>query len=141
MKTGLSSVLAAALAAVVCIGIARSRATAAQPGGAGSGFKTVHLFNVKGPAEEQELKGVLAEFNGLFVKLGFPQCRYRLWKVPQPVAEKQLYLWESDWADRKTYDDIHKNVEFLKLVKERFVQLEALLKDHGYTQYQEIRLD
>ena len=97
-------------------------------------FKTMHLFNLKPKYTIYELQIGLEKFNRLFVKLGHPDCRYRLW---ESSGEKKhaRYLWESNWSSKSVYDEIHKNEEYRKLVRQDFIGLRKMFQDHTYYKF------
>jgi hypothetical protein len=100
-------------------------------------FKTIHIFNLRPKFSADDAKSVLEKFNRLFVKLGHPECHYKLWE--SSGEEKQpRYLWESFWTNRAVYDEIHKNSEYRKLVREEFLGLRRMFQDHTYYRYYEL---
>jgi hypothetical protein len=100
-------------------------------------FKTIHIFNLKPKYTADDAQVILEKFNALFVKLGYPECHYRLWESSE--EEKQpRYLWESYWTNRAVYDIIHKNSEYRKLVRQEIIGLRRMFKDHLYYRYYEV---
>ena len=51
------------------------------------------------------------------------------------------YLWESNWSSKSVYDEIHKNEESRKLIREDFFGLRKMFKDHTSFKYHEIPFD
>ena len=100
-------------------------------------FKTLHFFNLRSKYTENEMQVILERFNTLFDKLGYPDCRYRIWKITEGKDQPD-YLWESNWTSRSVYDEIHKNEEFRKLLREDFIGLRMKFKDHSYYRYSEL---
>jgi len=100
-------------------------------------FKTIHYFNLKPKYSENEMQVILEKFNSLFEKLGHPECRYRIWKITED-KDQPSYLWESNWTSRSVYDEIHENEEFRKLIREDFIGLRLMFKDHSYYRYYEL---
>ena len=99
-------------------------------------FKTMHFFNLKPKYSADDLEIVLDKFNKLFVKLGHPDCHYRLWES-SGEKKHERYLWESNWSSRSVYDEIHKNEEYRKLVRKDFIGLRKMFQDHTYYKFQE----
>ncbi len=99
-------------------------------------FKTLHVFNLKPKYTADDLQIGLEKFNRLFVKLGHPDCYYKLW-VSSGEKNHEGYLWESGWTSKKVYDEIHKNEEYRKLVRKDMLGLRKMFKDHTYYKFQE----
>src|SRR5689334_8075793 len=72
----------------------------------GPAFKTVHLFNLASGAEP-DLLAALEEVNQAIAKEGYPESRYRVWKVQGDQQGGHAYLWESTWPDRTVYSKVH----------------------------------
>ena len=100
-------------------------------------FKTIHFFNLRPKYNENEMQVILERFNVLFNKLGHPDCRYRVWKITEG-KDQPYYLWESNWTSKSVYDEIHENEEFRKLIREDFIGLRMMFKDHSYYRYYEL---
>ena len=100
-------------------------------------FKSMHIFNLKAKYSADELQIGLEKFNKLFVKLGHPECQYRLWESSEEKNQTS-YLWESNWSSKSVYDEIHKNEEYRKLIREDFIGLRKMFQDHTYFQYHEL---
>lgn len=105
----------------------------------GPAFKTVHVFNLS-PADAEQLAGVMREYNALFVRLGHPASRYRLWRLEGDASGRPAYIWESEWPSRAVYDQVHAEPAFQELLRSTFPRLSQLLKDHQYGQYGEIEI-
>ena len=99
-------------------------------------FKTLHVFNLKPKYTADDLQIGLEKFNSLFVKLGHPDCYYKLW-VSSGEKNHESYLWESSWSSKSVYDEIHKNEEYRKLVRKDMLGLRKMFKDHTYYKFQE----
>ena len=99
-------------------------------------YKTMHFFNLKPKYTADDLQIILEKFNELFVKLGHPDCQYRLWDSSDEKNQTR-YLWESNWSSKSVYDEIHKNAEYRKLIREDFIGLRKMFQDHTYFQYYE----
>ena len=100
-------------------------------------YKTMHIFNLKPKYTADDLQIILEKFNGLFVKLGHPECQYRLWESSEKKKQTR-YLWESNWSSKSVYDKIHKNEEYRKLIREDFIGLRKMFQDHTYYKYHEL---
>jgi len=110
----------------------------AQDPSAETGFKTAHIFDLKSPEAERDLVQVMSRFNALFEELGYPECRYHLWKL-ESEGELPSYLWESTWPSRAVYDEVHALDSFDALLREAFIKIAVLLRsNHKYGQYREI---
>jgi hypothetical protein len=101
-------------------------------------FKTMHVFNLKPKYTAADLQIGLEKFNRLFVKLGHPDCYYRLWES-SGEKKHESYLWESSWSSKSVYDEIHKNEEYRKLVRKDLFGLRKMFQDHTYYKFQAIR--
>jgi hypothetical protein len=99
-------------------------------------FKTMHVFNLKPKYTADDLQIGLEKFNRLFVKLGHPDCYYKLW-VSSGEKNHESYLWESSWSRKSVYIEIHKNEEYRKLVRKDLFGLRKMFKDHTYYKFQE----
>jgi len=100
-------------------------------------YKTMHFFNLKPKYTADDLQNILEKFNELFVKLGHPECQYRLWDSSDEKNQTR-YLWESSWSSKSVYDEIHKNAEYRKLIREDFIGLRKMFKDHTKYKYYEL---
>jgi hypothetical protein len=100
-------------------------------------FKTMHIFNLKPKYTADDLQIVLGKFNDLFIKLGHPECQYRLWENSEEKKQTR-YLWESSWSSKSVYDEIHKNEEYRKLIRKDFIGLRKMFQDHTYFKYHEL---
>jgi hypothetical protein len=104
----------------------------------GPGFRTVHQFSLSSAEEEGRLLAVLDEFNRLFSKLGYPQVSYRLWRVQEGEADRFTHLYDSTWPDKSTYDKVHQDPAYKKLLEKHLPFLRQVLKDEAYSKYLEI---
>ena len=100
-------------------------------------FKTMHVFNLKPKYTADDLQIGLEKFNSLFVKLGHPDCYYKLWESSRE-KKHESYLWESSWSSKSVYDEIHKNEEYKKLVRKDMLGLRKMFKDHTYYKFQAV---
>ena len=98
-------------------------------------YKTMHIFNLKPKYTVDDIQSVLRKFNKLFIKLGHPECRYTLWESSE--KKQPRYLWESTWSSKRVYDEIHKNKEYRKLIREDAIGLRIMFKDHTDYKYYE----
>ena len=99
--------------------------------------KTMHFFDLKPKYSADDLQIILDKFNTLFVKLGHPDCRYRLWEITEDKKHTR-YLWESNWTSKSVYDEIHQNSEYRKLIREDFIGMRKMFQDHSYYKYNEL---
>ena len=123
------------LLVVVAAAAARAQQTPAPT----RGYKAVHLFNIAAQDETQFLVG-LSQASEAIAKAGFPDVRYRVWKVQGQPQGAQEYIWESTWPDRATYDKVHSNAEFKKILDRVEPMMSKVLKDHVYNRYTEVAL-
>ena len=103
-------------------------------------FKTMHVFNLKPKYTADELQIALEKFNSLFVKLGHPDCYYKLWES-SGEKKHERYLWESNWSSKSVYDEIHENKEYRKLARGDFFGLRKMFQDHTYYKFHEHLFD
>ena len=101
-------------------------------------FKTLHVFNLKPEFSINDLQAILEKFNKLFVQLGHPESKYRLWEISEGKEKQFRYIWESNWNSKSVYDEIHENEEYRKLLKKEFIRLSRMFQDHTYNQYYEL---
>jgi len=99
-------------------------------------FKTMHVFNLKPKYSADDLQIGLEKFNSLFVKLGHPDCYYKLWES-SGEKKHEGYLWESTWSSKSVYDEIHEHAEYRKLVRKDMLGLRKMFQDHTYYKFQE----
>lgn len=104
----------------------------------GPSLKTVHLFNVASGAAEADLFGALDEMNQAIAKEGYPQSRYRVWKVQGDQKGSHTYLWESTWPDGATYAKVHEAQSYQRAFERVRSAIEASVKDQVYNRYVEI---
>lgn len=104
----------------------------------GPTVKTVHLFNVASGAAEADLLGALDEMNQAIAKEGYPQSRYRVWKVQSNQQGSHAYLWESTWPDRATYAKVHEAQSYKRAFERVQSAIERSVKDPVYNRYVEV---
>jgi hypothetical protein len=100
-------------------------------------FKAVHLVTLTSEADVASLLGALDDMNAAVAKAGFPDIRYRLYKVTGKQAGSYNYLWESSWPGGAVYDKVHKNEAWVAATK-KHPEMEALMKDEVYNRYVEV---
>ena len=101
-------------------------------------LKTVHLFNVASAAAEADLLGALDEMNQVIAKAGYPQSRYRVWKVQGDPQGSHTYLWESTWPDPAAYAKVHEDQAYQGAFERVRSTIDASMKDHVYNRYLEV---
>jgi len=123
----------ALLAAIVvlALGTAASFRGAAPP--KGPAYKTVHVFTPGSVNDEKLLLSLLEEFNSTIARLGVPSVRYRLWKAVGSGGDKAELMYESTWPSREVYDRVHKEKEYVDLLKKYLPFLRQVLKGEVYT--------
>jgi hypothetical protein len=100
-------------------------------------FKTVHLVNLRSPADVAALQAAIADMNKVVANAGHPDVRYRLYKVIGKQAGPYGYLWESSWPGGEAYDRVHKHPEWIASSK-KHPELDVLMKDEVYNRYVEV---
>ena len=104
----------------------------------GAAFRTIHQFNLTTIREETRLLVVLDEFNQLFSKLGFPDVKYRLWRIQEGGLGQLTYLYDSIWPDRAAYDKVHQDSAYKTLLEKHLPFVQQVLKDEVYCKYVEL---
>ena len=104
----------------------------------GPTLKTVHLFNVASAAAEADLLGALDEMNQAIAQAGYPQSRYRVWKVQGDQQGSHAYLWESTWPDAAAYAKVHETQSYQRAFERVRSAIEGSMKDHVYNRYVEV---
>src|SRR5689334_6481995 len=97
-----AAVICALVTAWITIGCAAAQDT--PPDGP---FKTVHLVTLN-PDQQAKLSRAITEINGILAKAGYPNARYRLYKVSGKQHGQYSHLWEASWSGRAEYEKIHK---------------------------------
>jgi hypothetical protein len=69
-------------------------------------FKSVHLVTLDA-AQEATMTRSLAQINSALTKAGYPNLRYRLYKVSGNQQGQFTHLWEASWSGRAEYDKVH----------------------------------
>lgn len=124
-----------ALSAVLSVTLGASAlAQEAPPGGP---FRAVHLVDLKSPAQVAQLQAALDDMNRAIAAAGFPNIRYRLYKVVGKQNGNYNYLWESSWPSGDVYNEVHKNEAWLAATK-RHPEIDVLMKDEVYNRYVEV---
>ncbi len=131
MKSSVCIIAIAALLGAASVGVC------AQGSGRGPSFATEHLIKLQ-PSEEARLLSVLQAFNQLFTELGYPDVRYRLWKLAEDSTMQWSHRWDSVWPDRDTYDKVHQDDAFRKLLGKHRSYLEEILKGGVYCRFNEV---
>ncbi len=104
----------------------------------GPAYKTVHLLKLTTSKAENDLLKGLGEANKLFGQLGYPNIRYRVWKVSGTPSGGFTHLWESEWPDKSAYDKIHELKEFTDSWARYEKEFEAIEKDQVYNRFEEM---
>jgi quinol monooxygenase YgiN len=99
-------------------------------------YLSVHVFNLASAEAENELVGILEEFNGAISEAGYPQTRYGVWKVSGDQAGDHAYLSGSLWADRAAYDAAHEYPSYKALSEKHGDALEKLIPEEIYNKYE-----
>ena len=61
----------------------------------GLAYKSIHLMKLTSSNAEASLLQKLAEANKLYVRLGYPNIRYRVWKISGEQSGTFTHIWES----------------------------------------------
>jgi hypothetical protein len=72
----------------------------------------------------------LAQINSALTKAGYPNLRYRLYKVSGNQQGQFTHLWEASWSGRAEYDRVH-NLPVYKETNALLKELEPLMKKQG----------
>ncbi len=91
------------------------------------GFRTVHLINLNTVEDEAEFIAIADDFNNVVVELGYQNIRYNFWKETGDRKGQYKYIFESNWPDQETYDEVHDIILPISLPKEEFVKLNIYL--------------
>ena len=100
-------------------------------------FRAIHLVNLKSPADVAAVQAALADLNKAMANAGYPDVRYRLYKVVGKQAGGYAYLWESSWPGGDVYDKVHQHPEWIASSR-KHPELDALMKDEVYNRYVEV---
>lgn len=100
-------------------------------------FRTVHLFAMTSDADVAVLQAALEDANAVVTRAGYPDVRYRLYKVAGTQAGPHNYLMESSWPSGEAYDKVHKSEAWTAAWK-RHPKVESLLKGEVYNRYVEV---
>lgn len=100
-------------------------------------FRAVHLVGLKSPAEVATLQAALEDMNRAIADAGYPNIRYRLYKVVGKQNGNYNYLWESSWPGGDVYNRVHKGEDWLAATK-KHPEMDALMKDEVYNRYVEV---
>jgi hypothetical protein len=103
-------------------------------------YKAVHLMKLTSPKAEANLLTIVAEFNKLYTEIGYPNIRYRVWKISGKQSGQFTHIWESEWPDKATYDKVHGLKEVTELITRHEKELREILKDQLYNRYEELPL-
>lgn len=82
---------------------------------------------------------MLKETNQLLATLGHSSVKYRLWKVSGTQAGAYSFLWDSQWPDRATYDEVHQDSSYKMLMDRYRAFFDEILKDEIYNHYVELQ--
>jgi hypothetical protein len=99
-------------------------------------FKTVHLVTLDA-SQEAKLSRTLAQFNQAMAKAGYPNARYRLYRVAGKQQGPHTHLWEASWSGRSDYEKIH-NLPAYQEASALLEEVTALMKDEVYNRFVEI---
>ena len=101
-------------------------------------FKTVHLV-VLDAAQEASLTRTLGQINAALTKAGYPNLRYRLYKVTGNQQGPYTHLWEASWSGRAEYDKVH-GLPVYQETSALLKQLEPIMQKEVYNRFVEIRI-
>jgi hypothetical protein len=99
-------------------------------------FKTVHLVTLNA-TQEAKLTSTLAQFNAAMAKAGYPNARYRLYKIAGKQEGPYSHLWEASWSGRAEYEKIH-NLPVYQEASTLLKDLTAFMNDEAYNRFVEI---
>jgi hypothetical protein len=100
-------------------------------------FKAVHLVNVTSASDVAELQSMIADMNAAVAKAGYPNIRYRLFKVFGTQAGTYNHLLESSWPGGEAYDRVHKSAGWLAAAQ-KHPEFARITKDQVYNRYVEV---
>lgn len=100
-------------------------------------FRSVHLVTLRSAADEAAVLAAFAEINAAVAEAGYPEIRYRLYKVTGEQSGNHNYLWESSWPGGAVYDKVHKHPKYEAAVK-KHPAVDTLRKREIYNRYVEV---
>ncbi|MEJ2113897.1 MAG: hypothetical protein P8X62_09490 [Flavobacteriaceae bacterium] len=100
-----------------------------------TGFRTVHHMNLKNIKDEAEFVLIAEVFNKLVVELGYHNIRYNFWKFTGDRQGKYGYIFESNWPDRETFDEVHKYEEFKVTLDKWYPKFKSMISEEIYNRY------
>ncbi len=106
--------------------------TAAQ---AGPTMLALHRYNPTSAQAHREFLGWLGELNVAVAAAGHPETQYRAWRVSGDQSGPYAYLFGSLWADRATYDAVHRSEGYLAVMAEVESAAVEPIQEEVYNQY------
>ncbi|MGE5814929.1 MAG: hypothetical protein ACM36C_10620 [Acidobacteriota bacterium] len=126
------------LAFAILLAFPLSAARAQEPPAAPGPFKSVHLVKLT-DAKVATLQAALADLNAATAKAGYPEAKYRLYKVSGKQSGDFNYLFESSWPSGEVYQKVHTDPDWLAVAK-KHSEIDALRKGEIYNHYVEVPL-
>jgi hypothetical protein len=99
------------------------------------GFRTVHLLKLKNAEDEAEFAIIADDFNKVVVELGYQNIRYNFWKETGDNIGQYKYIFESNWPDQETYDEVHEYEEFKLVWEKSYSKWKKMIEEDNYNRY------
>ncbi len=99
------------------------------------GFRTVHHMNLKNIEDEAEFAVIAEVFNKLVEELGYQNIHYNFWKFTGDRQGKYGYIFESNWPDKETFDELHEYEEFKVTLDKWYPKFKSMISEEIYNRY------
>ncbi len=99
------------------------------------GFRTVHLLKLKTVEDEAEFAAIADDFNKVVVELGYQNIRYNFWKETGDLKGQYKYIFESNWPDQETYDEVHEYEKFKIVWEKSYRKWKRMIEEDIYNRY------
>jgi hypothetical protein len=117
------------------VGVLASTSVAQNPPSSPA-FKAVHLANLTDD-EASKLLAWITDMNEMIAKAGYPNVRYRLYKVAGKQNGSYGYMWESTWPSEDVYAKAHADPGW-DAVDKKHKSIASMVKDQTYDRYVEV---
>ena len=99
------------------------------------GFRTVHLVSLKTVEDESEIVAIADDFNKVVAELGYQNIRFNFWKETESSEGQYKYIFESNWPDQETFDEVHEYEKFQLVWEKNYVKWKSMIAEDIYNRY------
>ena len=100
-----------------------------------AGFRTVYQIHLRSDEDEAVFVEITGVFNDVVKELGYRNVKFNFWKFTGDKQGKYGYIFESNWPDKETFDEVFQHEEFKKTLGEWYPKFESMIAEGVYNRY------